>query len=135
MNRTHVTCINKQSSSFLINYISHYNELNLSVYCTLKHVHHAEEGQGERGFAAACPATDPHLKTNKVSLITITNIQSLIYYIYLVLTPQFGYLLPRADVRVDIFEHRLQRGVVSDAQILDLDLSLSGPAIRNLRHS
>lgn len=46
-----------------------------------------------------------------------------------------GYLLPRADVRIDIFEHGLQRGVVSDAQILDLDLSLSGPAVGDLRHS
>ncbi len=34
----------------------------VGVYCTLKHVHHAEEGQRERGFAAACPATDPHLR-------------------------------------------------------------------------
>lgn len=37
----------------------------LMFYCTLKHVHHAKEGQWERGFAAARPATDPHLKTNK----------------------------------------------------------------------
>ena len=29
---------------------------------TLKHVDHAEEGQGEGGFAAAGPATDPHLE-------------------------------------------------------------------------
>lgn len=46
-----------------------------------------------------------------------------------------GYLLPRADVRVDIFEHRLQGGVVSDTQVLDLDLSVLRPAIGNLRHS
>ncbi|KAG7244489.1 hypothetical protein INR49_030141, partial [Caranx melampygus] len=31
-------------------------------------------------------------------------------------------------------DHRLQRGIVSDAQVLDLDLSLSGPALRDLRH-
>lgn len=45
------------------------------------------------------------------------------------------YLLTRADMCVDIFEHRLQRGVITNAQILYLDLSLSGPAVRNLRHS
>lgn len=46
-----------------------------------------------------------------------------------------SYLLSRADVRVDISEHRLQRGVVTDAQILDLDLPLLRPAIRHLRGS
>lgn len=45
------------------------------------------------------------------------------------------YLLTRADMCVDIFEHRLQCGVITNAQILYLDLSLSGPAVRNLRHS
>lgn len=45
------------------------------------------------------------------------------------------YLLTRADMCVDIFEHRLQRGVITNAQILYLDLSLSGPAVRNLRRS
>lgn len=45
------------------------------------------------------------------------------------------YLLPGVDVYVDVFEHWLQRGVISDAQILDLDLSLSGPAVRDLRLS
>lgn len=50
-------------------------------------------------------------------------------------TQHFGYLLPWADVCIDIFKHRLQRGVVSDTQILDLDLSMLWPAIRDLRHS
>lgn len=45
------------------------------------------------------------------------------------------YLLTRADMCIDIFEHRLQCGVITNAQILYLDLSLSGPAVRNLRHS
>lgn len=45
------------------------------------------------------------------------------------------HLLPWADVCVDIFEHGLQRGVVADAQVLDLDLSLPGPAVGDLRHS
>lgn len=47
----------------------------------------------------------------------------------------FLYLLPGADVYVDIFEHRLQRGVVPHAQVLDLDLSLLGPAVRDLRRT
>lgn len=98
------------------------------LHCTLKHVHHAEEGQGERGFAAARPATDPHLKTHKSESPTFKS--QMLFHLF----TQFGYLLPRADVCIDIFEHWLQRGIVSDTQILDLDLSVSGPAIRNLRH-
>lgn len=47
----------------------------------------------------------------------------------------FDYLLPRADVCIDIFEHRFQCCVVPHAQVLDLDLSLSGPAVRDLIHS
>lgn len=45
-------------------------------YFTLKHVHHAEEGQGERGFTAAGPATDPHLgkKAKTVIIIIIINL-------------------------------------------------------------
>ena len=36
---------------------------DLKCWCfTLKHVHHAEEGQREGGLAAARPATDPHLE-------------------------------------------------------------------------
>lgn len=46
-----------------------------------------------------------------------------------------GHLLPRADVCIDIFEHRLQGGIVSDTQVLDLDLSVLRPAVGNLRHS
>lgn len=46
-----------------------------------------------------------------------------------------GYLLPRADVCVDIFEHRLQGGVIPDAEVLDLDLAMLRPAVRNLRYS
>lgn len=45
------------------------------------------------------------------------------------------YLLPRTDVCIDIFEHRLQCGIISDTQILDLDLSMSGPTIWDLRHA
>lgn len=36
---------------------------------------------------------------------------------------------------VDIFEHGLQRGIVSDAQVLDLDLTVLGPTVGDLRHS
>lgn len=108
----------------------------LMLYCTLKHVHHAEEGQRKRGFAAACPATDPHLKTKKSPTIDHAfTLSSAICALFPVLTTQFSYLLSWADVCVDIFEHRLQGSVISDAQILDLDLSLSGPAVRDLRHS
>lgn len=115
-------------------------DINMKGF-TFKHVHHTEEGQGERGFAAARPATDPHLKiNNSKSSSIITNTQSIkpirsILFKQYSLAFMFSYLLSGADVCVDVFQHRLQRGIVSDAQVLDLDLSLSGPALRYLRHS
>lgn len=43
---------------FLFHFVNYLN-------CTFEHVHHAEESQGERRFAAAGSATDSHLKTFK----------------------------------------------------------------------
>ena len=43
------------------------------------------------------------------------------------------HLLSWVDVGVDVFEDRLECGVVADAQVLDLNLSLLRPVVRHLR--
>lgn len=42
------------------------------------------------------------------------------------------YLLSRVDVGINVFEDRLQKGVVTDTQILDLYLSMLGPVLGDL---
>lgn len=98
---------------------------------TLKHVHHAKERQRERGFSTAGPATDPNLKPKR----PLSPILNQPVNPNQCLAKVSVYLLAGADVCIDVFEHRLQGGVVSDTQVLDLDLSLPGPAVRDLRHS
>lgn len=44
-----------------------------------------------------------------------------------------NYLLSWCDVGVDVFEHRLEHGIVAHAQVLDLDLTTLGPVVRHLR--
>ena len=42
------------------------------------------------------------------------------------------YLLSGVDVGINVFEDRLQKGVVTDTQILDLYLSVLGPVLGDL---
>lgn len=44
------------------------------------------------------------------------------------------YLLAGVDVGIDVLEDRLERGVVANTQILDLNLSMLGPVSRHLRN-
>lgn len=44
-----------------------------------------------------------------------------------------NYLLAWLDVRVDVFEHWLEHGIVAHTQVLDLDLAVLGPVLRHLR--
>lgn len=67
------------------------------LHCTLKHVHHAEEGQGERGFAAARPATDPHLKTNESESPTFKSRMKSIFWHSRFVSPLHTVWLPSAQ--------------------------------------
>lgn len=113
------------------------SRFQLSSACsrTFEHVHHAEEGQREGGLAAARPAADPHLEANRHRRDSAPS-EAFHRRLSVSCEPQHvRYLLPRADVRIDVLEHRLQRGVVSHAQVLDLNLAVLRPAVGNLRHS
>lgn len=44
-----------------------------------------------------------------------------------------NYLLSWCDVGIDVFEDRLEHGIVAHAQVLDLDLATLGPVLGHLR--
>lgn len=44
-----------------------------------------------------------------------------------------NYLLSWCDVGIDVFEDRLEHGIVAHAQVLDLDLTTLGPVLGHLR--
>lgn len=44
-----------------------------------------------------------------------------------------NYLLSWCDVGIDVFEHRLEHGIVAHGQVLDLNLATLGPVLGHLR--